>query len=150
MYSIGEVAKEMNLSVPALRYYDDEGLLINIKRDANGKRYFDDKDLQALNLINCLKQTGLKIKEIKYFMDLCRKGNDSLEERKDFFFNQEKVILKEIDKLKKCLSLIKFKEWYYECALSFNDEEMVKQMNPNDYPKDIKRLYDKAHEKENY
>ena len=81
MYTIGQIAKMMNLSVPTLRYYDDEGILINIKRDNAGNRIFDDSDVEALKIINCLKQSGLKIKEIKEFMDLCRQGNSSLKKK---------------------------------------------------------------------
>ncbi len=91
----------MNLSVPTLRYYDDVGLLININRDSKGNRIFDDNDIEALNLIRCLKDSGMKIKDIKYFMDLCRLGNKTLKDRLDFFKKQELVINSEIKKLKK-------------------------------------------------
>lgn len=146
MYTIGEIAKIMKLSVPTIRYYDSEGLLINVKRDSAGNRIFDDKDIDTFVLIDCLKQSGLKIKDIKKFIDLCRLGNDSLQERLEFFINQEKVILKEIQKLDKCLSLIKFKQWYYQTAIAKNDEEYVKNMNPNDYPTEPKLNFQKAHE----
>src|SRR5574344_934032 len=141
MYSIGEVAKYKNLSVPTLRYYDQEGLLIDIKRDNGGKRIFDDKDLEALTLIECLKNSGLKLKEIKEFMNLCRLGDSTLDERYKFFINQEANIHKEIERLNKTLALIKFKEWYYETAIVNSSEDSVKNMKLDSMPSDIKELY---------
>lgn len=145
MYSIGQVAKMMNVSVPTLRYYDSEGLLIHVKRDSSGNRIFDDRDLDALKMIHCLKQSGLKIKEIKDFMDLCKQGNESLNQRLAFFYAQEKKIRQEIEKLEKCLSLVKYKQWYYKTALEHEDENYVKGLNQEELPEDIKKLYIESH-----
>lgn len=145
MYGIGEVAKMMNLSVPTLRYYDDVGLLININRDSKGNRIFDDNDIEALNLIRCLKDSGMKIKDIKYFMDLCRLGNKTLKDRLDFFKKQELVINNEIKKLEKSLNMIKFKQWYYKVSLDNNNEDYVKNILVKDMPKDIQKLYKNSH-----
>ncbi len=141
MYTIGEVSKMMNLSVPTIRYYDEEGLLPNVKRDNNGNRIFDEIDIRTFTMINCLKQTGLKIKEIKAFMDLCKLGNDSLKDRLDFFYEQERKIIDQIKELNKCLALIKFKEWYYQTALDHNNENYVKNLKLNDYPNEAKKNY---------
>ncbi len=56
MYTIGEVSKLFNISIHTLRFYDKEGLFINLKRDKSGKRNFDDIDLEAIRLIECLKK----------------------------------------------------------------------------------------------
>ncbi|MFA7032724.1 MAG: MerR family transcriptional regulator [Bacilli bacterium] len=147
MYTIGQVANITKLSVPTLRYYDEQGLLANIKRNEQGNRVFDDSDLEALNLIDCLKRTGLTIKEIRDFIILCKKGNDSLHERLDFFLMQEKTINEKINQLKKSLSLIKFKEWYYQTAIEHGDEAYVANMNEADIPDVQKRNYIKGHTK---
>lgn len=145
MYTIGEVSKRMKLSVPTLRYYDDQGLLLNVKRDSSGKRIFDEKDIDALILINCLKSSGMKIKEIKNFMDLCLLGNDSLEERFEFFKKQELTIRDEIEKLQTNMDMIQFKQWYYKTALEHKDEEYVKDMKPENMPDNIRKLYENTH-----
>lgn len=145
MYTIGEVSKRMKLSVPTLRYYDDQGLLLNVKRDSSGKRIFDEKDIDALILINCLKSSGMKIKEIKNFMDLCLLGNDSLEERFEFFKKQELTIRDEIEKLQTNMDMIQFKQWYYKTALEHKDEEYVKDMKPEKMPDNIRKLYENTH-----
>lgn len=143
--SIGEVAKLKNLSVSKLRYYDNHGLIPSLKRSSSGLRVFDENTLEALNVIECLKNSGMKLKEIKQFMDLCSKGNSTLTKRLHMFYKQEANILSQIQSLQSSLLLIKFKQWYYETAIEHQDESFVKSMKYEDMPKEIQDLYDQSH-----
>ena len=67
MYTIGQISKMFHLPVSTLRYYDKEGLFPGIKRDS-GIRKFDEKEIEALHVIECLKKSSLEIKDIKQFM----------------------------------------------------------------------------------
>ena len=67
-YSIGDVAKKFNLSASTLRYYDKEGLFPNLERSESGIRSFSDTDIGSLKIIECLKNTGMPIKDIKVFI----------------------------------------------------------------------------------
>ena len=145
MYTIGEVSKMMNISVSTLRYYDSVGLLINVSRNENGNRVFDSKDINSLILSECLKASGMKIKEIKEFIDLCLLGNDSLKDRLEFFKKQEQVIDQEIKKLENSMNMIKFKQWYYSTAIEHNDENYVRNLSIENMPKEIRELYKKTH-----
>lgn len=142
---IGEISKKTGLSISTLRYYDKHGLLQNIGRSNGGIRKFDDKDLEALRIILCLKTSGMKISEIKQFMDWCNEGDTTIDKRLNMFYEQEKNINKQIDILNNSLKLIKFKQWYYETAKKDRTEKKVKNMNLNDYPNDIRKLYEEAH-----
>ena len=142
---IGEISKKTGLSISTLRYYDKHGLLQNIDRSNGGIRKFDDKDLEALRIILCLKTSGMKISEIKQFMDWCSKGDTTIDKRLNMFYQQEKNINEQIDILNKSLKLIKFKQWYYETAKRYGTEKNVKDMNIDDYPDDIKKLYKETH-----
>lgn len=145
MYTIGEVAKMLNLSISTLRYYDKEGLLIDLKRDKSGIRTFSDKDIEALKLIECLKKSGLQIKDIKEFMYWCSLGNSTISKRKEMFFQQKENIQNEIKELEKALEMIEYKCWYYTEAEKDNSEKRVKNITPNMMPKDIKELYERIH-----
>lgn len=142
---IGEISKKTGLSISTLRYYDKHGLLQNIDRSNGGIRKFDDKDLEALRIILCLKTSGMKISEIKQFMDWCNEGDTTIDKRLNMFYEQEKNINKQIDILNNSLKLIKFKQWYYETAKKDRTEKKVKNMNLDDYPNDIRKLYEEAH-----
>ena len=68
-YTVGEIAKKLNVAPSTLRYYDKEGLLPFVERSAGGIRVFHDEDMDWLELIECMKHTGMPIKEIKHFID---------------------------------------------------------------------------------
>ena len=74
-YSIGEVAEKLNLSKSTIRYYDKEGLLPFVERKESGIRMFAESDISMLQVIECLKSTGLSIKDIKKFSEWCLKGD---------------------------------------------------------------------------
>lgn len=143
-YTIGQVAKLTGLSISTIRYYDKEGLLNGINRKS-GIRSFNDKDLNTIRVIECLKNSGMLIKEIRDFMKLCEEGDSSLNERYNFFLDQEKKVQDQIKSLNQTLKLINFKQWYYLKAISDNTESIVKNMSIDDMPDDIKELYLETH-----
>lgn len=145
MYSIGEVSEMFNLPIPTLRFYDKEGLLLDLERDKSGIRVFNDKTLEALRVIECLKKSGMQIKEIKEFMHWCSLGDKTIEKRKEMFLARKEKIEEEMQELEKALSMIKFKCWYYDKALADGTEKGVKSLTPDQYPTDAKKYYDEAH-----
>ena len=66
-YTVGEMAKRMGVAASTLRYYDKEGLLPFVERSDGGIRMFKDSDMESLAMIECLKKTGMSIKDIKLF-----------------------------------------------------------------------------------
>ncbi len=142
---IGEISKLTGLPISTLRYYDKHGLLQNLKRSEGGSRVFDKDDLNTLRMINCLKSSGMKISDIKQFMDWCSEGDSSINKRLEMFYQQEKNINKQIVELENALKLVKFKEWYYEKAKELGSESLVKKMTLDDFPKEIQMLYKETH-----
>lgn len=84
-YSISEVATQFQLSVPTLRYYDQQGLIPGLSKNAAGYRQFTAKDLNTLRIVECLKRTGLSIRDIKQFMTLVQAGDSTLSQRLALF-----------------------------------------------------------------
>jgi DNA-binding transcriptional MerR regulator len=80
-FSIGEVANLYNLSVPTLRYYDQIGLIPNLKRSSAGVRIFTQVNLEMIELIICLKSADMAIKDIKIFIDLGLQGVSTTPQR---------------------------------------------------------------------
>lgn len=142
---IGEIAKLTGLSISTLRYYDKHGLFPNLSRSSTGVRTFSKSDLETLKMIDCLKTSGMKISEIKQFIEWCSLGDKTIENRLNMFCEQEKNINAQIDALNKSLKLIKFKQWYYETAKKDGTVEKVKNMSLNDMPEKILKLYKETH-----
>lgn len=125
-YSIGEVAKQLNLSVYALRYYDKEGLMPFVERTASGIRSFKESDISALKIIECLKATGMPIKEIKHFIDWCTEGDATLQKRYDMFMERKAIVEAQMEELKKTMEVIDHKCFYYQKALDAGTENIHK------------------------
>ena len=113
-YSIAEVAERTHLTAHTLRYYEKEGLLPFIDRSDSGNRDFKDKDLEWLELICCLKNTGMPIKQIKQYIGLCLKGDDTLNVRREIFINHREEVINQIAELHKNLDKINCKINYYD------------------------------------
>lgn len=145
MYSIGEISKMFQLPISTLRYYDKEGLFPHLKR-VNGVRQFSESEIETLRVIDCLKKSGLEIKEIKEYMSLCSLGNTTLKQRKEIFEKQKKEVLQEMEKLQKVLSMLNYKCWYYDQAIEKNDEAYVQALSFNQFPPQIQQYYKHSHE----
>ena len=89
--SIGEAAKKLNTTTHTLRYYDNEGLL-PIERDVNGRRIFSTKNFIMLNTIECLKATGMSLKDIKLYIDWCEEGFASVQRRHALFLERKATV----------------------------------------------------------
>lgn len=145
MYTIGQVAEMFHLPVSTLRYYDKEGLFPELKR-VSGIRKFGENELEKLRLIECLKKSGLEIKEIKQFMEWCSQGSSTYRLRYEFFLHQEKLMESRMEQMQKTLDMIRYKCWYYEQAVKNGNEEHIMEMLPGHLPEYIQELYNHAHE----
>ncbi|MBU9728202.1 MerR family transcriptional regulator [Diplocloster modestus] len=145
MYTIGQVSEMFQLPISTLRYYDKEGLFPDIKR-SSGIRKFGEKELEALRVIECLKKSGMEIKDIKQFMVWCSEGSDTYPQRLDLFLNRKEVVDAELRRLEKVLDMLRFKCWYYEQALKDGNENRLNEMLPDKLPDEIQAIYNHAHQ----
>ena len=143
MYTIGQVSEMFHLPISTLRYYDKEGFFPNLERKGN-IRYFSDNELEAIRIIECLKQSGLEIKDIKQFFEWVTEGSSSYTKRKELFEHRKAAVKEEIKQLEKTLAMLEFKCWYYDTALADGSEDKINAMLPDHLPKDIQKLYNKA------
>lgn len=125
MYTISEVAEIFDLSTHTLRFYDKEGLLPFISKDHNGNRLFSETDLELIKVICCLKNTGMPVKQIKHYIDMCMEGEQTFDTRKEMIKNHRKEILRQINELKKNLNIIDLKVAYYEADENRKDSLRV-------------------------
>ena len=115
-YSIGEVAKILEITPSTLRYYDKEGLLPLVNRTPSGIRTFNHEDLSLLRLVQCLKASGMSIKDIKQFVDWTLAGDETIEERRDMFRRQKAQVEQQMAEMEKTYNAILYKCWFYETA----------------------------------
>ena len=145
MYTIGQVSALCGLPVSTLRYYDKEGLFPDLQRNS-GIRKFEEKELEAIRVIECLKKSGLELRDIKRFMEWCTEGSATYPQRRALFLKQKKQVEGEIKRMNQVLDMIKFKCWYYEQAIQDGNEDRLQSMVPEEMPAEIRRAYENAHQ----
>lgn len=118
LYTINEVAKACDISVHTIRFYDKEGLLPFVTRNSTGNRQFSEGDLEVIKLICCLKNTGMQVKEIKQYIELCMQGKDTAAARRALMVEHRKAILRQIDDYKKNLNIVDLKIGFYDAYLA--------------------------------
>ncbi|MDI6666712.1 MerR family transcriptional regulator [Leuconostoc falkenbergense] len=144
MYTIGKTSALTGLPISTLRYYDREGLFPDLER-VSGIRQFSDKEIEIIRVIECLKRSGLGIKDIKQFMQWSIMGSETFEIRKNLFENQRRVIEKELEDINRVHSMLDFKCWYYETAIKLGSEFLVEELIPERLPQNILESYNKSH-----
>lgn len=113
-YTIKDISEILGLSIYTIRFYDKEGLLPFVSRNKSGNREFTESDLNLFRVICCLKNTGMQIKNIKKYIDLCMEGADTIDLRKELMLEHRKDIITKIDTLNENLDLINSKIKIYD------------------------------------
>lgn len=140
IYTVGETAKILNISPSALRYYDKEGLLPFVERSNGGIRMFKEEDFNWLFIIDCLKKSGLTIKEIKKYIDMTLKGDETIDERLKMFQKQREKVIKQMRELEKTLDALEYKCWFYEAAKEKGSVEAVKNIPDEEIPEKLRAV----------
>ncbi len=144
MYTIGQVSEMTGLPVSTLRYYDQQGLLGQMER-VSGVRQFGERELEMLRIVECLKKSGLEIKDIRQYIDWCQEGPSTFPQRQAMFQKQREAVEEEIAHLNRVLDMLRFKCWYYDQAIAEGTDERIHALLPDRLPEEIQRAYDNAH-----
>jgi DNA-binding transcriptional MerR regulator len=105
-YTIKQVSEKSSLPPHVLRYYENEGLLPGVARSRNGIRRYSENDLEWLALIRCLKNTGMSIKQIKNFVELSVRGEETLKERCELLREHKRHVEDQIREMQKHLEKV--------------------------------------------
>lgn len=112
-YTIGKVADRVGLSTYTLRYYEKEGLLPGIKKNEQGIRMYQEDDIFWIELIKCLKETGMSIADIHYIVKLSIEGEHTIPQRKQILNVHKKQLQEQMEIIQRSLQKIDKKiEWY--------------------------------------
>lgn len=140
-FLIGDITKMYGISQDTLRYYDKAGLLPFVKKNQAGRRVFTEDDLGYIEVIDCLKRSGIPVKEIAKFMDWCVEGDKSLPQRYAFMVEQEAALEKKIIELQAQLDFLRWKKWYYKTANEAATEEIFFKEGTRQVDKKWRKTY---------
>ncbi len=118
MYTMMEACRETGLTYQALKFYCNEGLIPNVHRDKNNRRYFDDATVKWIKDLNCLKKCGMSIEEMKEYLELCLQGPQSIAVRQQILARKQEALQQQLDKIKESMDYIEWKQNFYNDVLS--------------------------------
>lgn len=118
MYTMKAVCNETGMAYETLKFYCNEGLVPNVKRNANNHRVFDDRDIAWIKSLTCLKNCGMSLQEMKEYIGLCLQGKTSIPQRKAVLAQKRKRLLEQMAALQASMDYIDWKQRFYDDALS--------------------------------
>ena len=118
LYSMKEVCRKTGMTYEALKFYCNQGLVPNVKRDEHNYRVFDDRDVAWIESLGCLKRCGMSIQEMQDYAALCLQGEASIPERKVLLEEKREQLLERIRDLEDAVRYIDWKQGFYDDVLS--------------------------------
>ncbi len=118
LYTMKQACERVGLTYDTLKFYCNEGLIPNVKRDKNNYRVFNDKDIAWIKSLSCLKSCGMSIVEMKEYLALCLKGKSSIPERQEILNNKLKELEHKINKIQDSINYIHWKQNFYNDVLN--------------------------------
>ena len=118
LFTMMQVCKETNMTYQALKFYCNEGLVPNVKRDKNNRRVFDERDVAWIKSLTCLKKCGMSIQEMKEYLDLCLQGEVTIPRRKVMLAQKQEALRETMREVRESIAYIDWKQNFYDEVLS--------------------------------
>lgn len=117
MYTMKETCSLVSMPYETLKFYCNEGLVPNVKRNEQNHRVFDNNDIEWIKNLTCLKNCGMTIKEMKRYLELCLIGEESVLERKHILEEKRVDLVNKMNELKEHIDYIDNKQAFYNGVL---------------------------------
>lgn len=118
MYTMKEACEQVGISYETLRFYCNEGLVPNVKRDKNNYRNFNERNIRWLKSLQCLKKCDMSIKDMKKYMSLCLGGEATISERKLMLAVQKELLRNKINEINESIDFIDNKQKFFDGILA--------------------------------
>ena len=118
MYTMKQACEKTGLSYETLKFYCNQGLVPNVKRDDHNRRVFDDRDIAWIQSLSCLKNCNMGIAEMQAYIALCMQGKASIPERKIILETKRKSLEAERERIEAAIAYIDCKQNFYADVLA--------------------------------
>ena len=140
VYTVGEMARMLGVPASTLRYYDKEGLLPFVERSSGGIRMFRESDAEWLRIITCMKKAGMSIRDIRAYIDLALRGDDTIDARLAMFRRQREALRAQMEELEHTMQTVEYKCWYYETAKAAGTTEHMDEIPDEAVPERFRAI----------
>lgn len=118
IYTMMQACRETGMTYQGLKFYCNEGLVPNVKRDKLNRRIFDERDIAWIKSLQCLRKCGMGIDDMKEYMNLCLEGEKSIPERKEILARRRVMLVKQVEALQESIAYIDSKQKFYDDVMS--------------------------------
>ena len=122
MYTMMQACREVNMTYQTLKFYCNQGLVPNVKRDKNNRRIFDERDVEWIRALTCLKKCGMSIEEMRSYLELCLQGEETIPERKAMLAAKREKLVEQITEVQASIDYIDWKQDFYDGVLAGTTE----------------------------
>lgn len=122
LFTMMQVCREAGMTYQTLKFYCNQGLVPNVKRDKNNRRVFDKHDVEWVKSLICLKRCGMSIEEMKEYLALCLQGETSIPQRKTMLAEKRSRLVEQIAELEASVEYIDWKQGFYDDVLAGRTE----------------------------
>ena len=112
-YNIREIGQIFDVPSSTLRYYEELGILPEVKRDEHKQSVYTDEHIDRLQAITCFNRTGLPMSKIHDFFEYAENLRDNIDKVVDMMENHEKYIVDQMEKMQQDLDHIRQKVRFY-------------------------------------
>ena len=130
MYTMKEACAQTGLSYETLKFYCNQGLVPNVRRDAQNRRIFSESDIAWIRSLECLKNCGMGIREMQEYISLCLEGQSSIPQRKEILERKRRELEQELSRIRESIAYIDRKQNFYDDVLS-GKAPYVSNLNPD-------------------
>ena len=118
MYTMMQVCRDLDMTYQTLKFYCNEGLIPNVKRDHNNRRVFDERDVKWIKDLTCLKKCGMSIQEMREYLALCLQGPSTIIQRKQMLEKKQQQLRASIQELEESVAYSDWKQNFYDEVLA--------------------------------
>ncbi len=108
-----EMSARTGVSIDTLRYYEREELLRDVSRADSGHRRYSQDDVLWVQVLRCLRDTGMTIQDLRRYCDLGEQGSKTEPERYAMLIEHRDLVRQQVAGLENALAMIDHKMTMY-------------------------------------
>lgn len=131
MYTMKQACEKTGLSYETLKFYCNQGLIPNVRRDSQNRRVFSEKNIAWINSLGCLKNCNMSIQEMKDYLQLCLEGESSIPRRKEILDGKRQELERELQRIRDSIAYIDWKQSFYDEVLE-GKHPLISNLTPDE------------------
>lgn len=115
--SIAEASRLYGISADTLRYYERIGLIPHVPRNKSGIRDYDEESCRWIELMVCMRKSGVQIEALIEYVALFERGDETLDARKQLLIEQREKLNEKMKDMQISIERLDYKIHRYESGL---------------------------------